>query len=72
MKAELALLLLSSLYWSSNCLLGVDVSQLFTTSTYTCIKNAGYHFAVVRGYCSFGGLDHNAAANLKDAKAAGL
>ena len=54
------------------CVLGVDVSQHFTTSTYTCIKNAGYHFVIIRGYCSFGGVDSNAVSNLNSAKAAGL
>lgn len=52
--------------------LGVDVSQLFTTSTYTCIKNAGYSFVVIRGYCSFGGLDRNAVQGLNNARSAGL
>jgi hypothetical protein len=56
----------------SLCVLGVDVSQLFSTSTYTCIKNAGYHFAIIRGYCSYGGVDANIHSNLNNAKAAGL
>ena len=41
-------------------LLGVDVSQHFSTSTYTCMKNNGYHYAIIRGYCSYGGVDANA------------
>jgi hypothetical protein len=52
--------------------LGVDVSQLFSTSTYECMKKDGYHFAVIRGFCSYGGVDKNAVQNLKNAKAAGL
>lgn len=39
------------------CALGVDVSQLYSTSIYQCIKNSGYSFLVIRGYCSFGGVD---------------
>lgn len=55
-----------------SAVLGVDVSQLFTTSTYQCMKSNGYQFAIIRGYCSFGGIDHNAVQSLKNAKAAGL
>ena len=52
--------------------LGVDVSQLFSTSTYQCMKTNGYYFAIIRGYCSYGGPDHNVVQGLKNAKAAGL
>lgn len=62
-----ALLLVPSL-----CVLGVDVSQLFSTSTYQCIKNSGYQFAIIRGYCSYGGVDAHVVNNLQNAKAAGL
>lgn len=55
-----------------SCVLGVDVSQLFSTATYQCMKNNGYEFAIIRGYCSFGGMDGNIVANLNNAKAAGL
>jgi hypothetical protein len=56
----------------SLCVLGVDVSQLFSTSTYTCIKNAGYSYVIPRGYCSYGGVDANIHSNLNNARAAGL
>jgi hypothetical protein len=52
--------------------LGVDISQLYPTSTYECIKKAGYSFAILRGFCSYGGPDHNAVQGLKNAQAAGL
>ena len=52
--------------------LGVDVSQLFQTSTYQCMKQNGVQFAIIRGYCSYGGHDVNAVQGLKNAKAAGL
>lgn len=52
--------------------LGVDVSQLFPTSAYQCLKSNGYGFTIVRGYCSFGGLDHNAIQSLTNAKQAGM
>ena len=57
---------------SSLCTLGVDVSQLFSTSIYQCMKNNGYSFAIIRGYCSYGGVDPNIVTNLQNAKAAGL
>ena len=57
---------------SSLCTLGVDVSQLFSTSTYQCMKNNGYSFAIIRGYCSYGGVDANIINNLNNARAAGL
>lgn len=66
-----ALIVALSLY-SAECVLGVDVSQLFPTSTFQCIKNNGYSFAIIRGYCSYGGVDHNAVQSLNNARAAGL
>jgi GH25 family lysozyme M1 (1,4-beta-N-acetylmuramidase) len=56
----------------SLCVLGVDVSQLFSTATYTCIKNAGFSYVIPRGYCSYGGVDANIHSNLNNARAAGL
>jgi len=55
-----------------NCFLGVDVSQLFPTSAYQCLKSNGYGFVIPRGYCSYGGVDHNAVQSLTNAKAAGM
>lgn len=60
------------LVYHSTCFLGVDVSQLFSTSAYQCLKSNGYGFTIVRGYCSFGGLDHNAIQSLTNAKQAGM
>jgi len=36
------------------------------------LKKDGFTFAIIRGYCSFGGIDHNAAQSLTHAKGAGL
>jgi hypothetical protein len=71
MKVRLVLLLVALLQ-SFNCYLGVDVSQLFPTSAYQCLKSNGYGFTIVRAYCSFGGVDHNAVQSLTNAKAAGM
>jgi GH25 family lysozyme M1 (1,4-beta-N-acetylmuramidase) len=51
---------------------GVDVSQPFDTSVYQCMKNNGMAFVIIRGYCSYGGVDSHAVAGLQAAKAAGL
>jgi hypothetical protein len=36
------------------------------------MKSNGYSFAIIRGYCSYGGVDANVVQGLKNAKAAGL
>jgi len=36
------------------------------------MKNNGVTFAIARGYCSFGGIDHNAIQSLTNIKSAGL
>ena len=64
--------LLIALIVPSLCVLGVDVSQLFSTSTYQCMKNNGYSFVIIRGWYSFGAVDKNVVSNLNNAKAAGL
>ena len=51
---------------------GVDISQLFSTSTYQCMKNNGMSFAIPRGFYSFGAVDDNVVSNLNNARAAGL
>ena len=63
---------LSVSLYTANCVLGVDVSQLFPTSAFQCMKSNGYGFAIIRGYCSYGGLDRNAVQSLTNAKNAGL
>jgi hypothetical protein len=72
MKNALPIILLICLMTESLCTLGVDVSQLFSTSTYQCMKSNGYNFAIIRGYCSYGGVDPNIVSNLNNARAAGL
>lgn len=57
---------------ATQCTLGVDVSQLFSTGTYQCMHNNGYIFAIIRGYCSYGGVDHNVVQGLQNARSAGM
>jgi GH25 family lysozyme M1 (1,4-beta-N-acetylmuramidase) len=51
---------------------GIDISQATSTATYTCLKNLGYSFAIIRAYRSTGTLDPAASQNLQSARAAGL
>ncbi len=51
---------------------GVDISQAGSLSFMQCIKNGGYSFAIVRGYCSYGAIDNNAKNSLNNAASAGL
>lgn len=66
------LLLVCSLLFSALCTTGVDVSQLYSTSTYSCMKSQGTSFVIVRGYKSSGTVDSYAVANLKNARSAGI
>jgi hypothetical protein len=69
-KLVIGLTCLAMLSQTALAVLGVDISDAF--SDFTCLANQGYQFAIVRGYCSYGGVDANAPQNLKNAKAAGL
>jgi GH25 family lysozyme M1 (1,4-beta-N-acetylmuramidase) len=51
---------------------GIDISQATSTSTFTCLKNLGNTFAIIRAYRSTGSLDANANQNLQNARAAGF
>jgi GH25 family lysozyme M1 (1,4-beta-N-acetylmuramidase) len=51
---------------------GVDVSQPLSAATFHCIMNTHVSFAIIRGYCSYGGLDSHAVASLTAAKSVGL
>lgn len=69
---NLQILLILSLAVGSLCTTGIDVANAITTSAFTCAKNAGYSFAIVRAWRSYGAFDPNVVANLKNAKSAGL
>ena len=49
---------------------GVDLYS--TTADFSCIKNAGYDFAIQRSWHSFGGMDTAAVPNIKKAREAGI
>jgi hypothetical protein len=54
------------------CYLGVDVSQLFPTSAYQCLKNNGYSFVIPRAYYCYGAVDVHVVQTLQNARAAGM
>ncbi len=51
---------------------GVDVSQLTSSSSWSCAKSNGYSFAIVRVYKSTGAADSNGPANINNAWNAGF
>lgn len=51
---------------------GIDIALATSTSTFTCLKNQGSSFAIIRAYRSTGTLDPNANQNLQNARAAGF
>jgi GH25 family lysozyme M1 (1,4-beta-N-acetylmuramidase) len=51
---------------------GVDVSAPTATSSFSCMVNNGYHFAVVRAYRSNGTPDPNGAQTINNARAGGM
>ena len=56
----------------SNSGKGFDISQPMSTSTATCMKNAGYTTMIARAWCSYGAVDTAACTSLNSAKAAGI
>ena len=72
MQKILFVIVVALLVGATKAELGIDVSQLFSVENYTCAKNNGYTFGIVRGYCSFGGLDHNTNQSLENMRKAGL
>ncbi|CAA97800.1 Lysozyme-like protein 5 [Caenorhabditis elegans] len=51
---------------------GIDINSPVSTSTFTCIKNAGFSFIIPRIYHSSGSVDTVGVQNVKNARAAGL
>ena len=65
----IATVLLASVAFATD---GGDVSEYYDSATFSCCKNNGWDFVIVRSYCSFGGVDNNAPNTLAAARAAGL
>eukprot|EP00825_Cyclidium_porcatum_P007979 TRINITY_DN13_c0_g1_i6.p1 TRINITY_DN13_c0_g1~~TRINITY_DN13_c0_g1_i6.p1 ORF type:complete len:217 (-),score=28.94 TRINITY_DN13_c0_g1_i6:340-990(-) len=71
MKFLICLLLLC-LFKINQAVIGVDVSELYSSDTYNCMAANDAQFAIIRGYCSYGGVDDNAVQSLQNAGSAGL
>lgn len=56
----------------SICIEGVELSDLTTTATLYCMKEAHRYFAIARAYLPDGTIDPNLKSNLNNARAAGL
>lgn len=69
MKVSLAVLAALSVQ-VAQATYGVDVSQY--VSSFSCLKGAGFDFAIPRAWCSYGGFDSNVKANIANARAAGF
>jgi len=67
-----AIFALVSILPASEAVSGVDVSQAVSQSAWTCLKNNGNQFGIVRIYRSFGSADPNAATTIKNARSAGI
>ena len=51
---------------------GVDVSQLQSVSSFSCLLSNGYTFVIPRCYTSVGSPDPNVASTVANARAAGI
>ena len=51
---------------------GVDISAGVDSGSFGCMVSNGYTFTIVRGYCSYGGVDPNAVSNIQSAYAGGM
>eukprot|EP01038_Epipyxis_sp_PR26KG_P010203 gene10203-13727_t len=67
LAAAFSLLIASSIAYH-----GVDVSQLTSASSFSCLKSNGYSFAIVRVYCSSGKTDSNGPASINNAWSGGM
>jgi GH25 family lysozyme M1 (1,4-beta-N-acetylmuramidase) len=72
MKDLIYLGLLSSIILCVLSVNGIDIANPTSASTFTCLKNNGNTFAIIRAFRSSGVLDANAVSNLNNARSAGL
>lgn len=69
-KSIASAVLLSLLFETTDAITGVDVSAY--VSQWSCLRSSGFDFAIPRAWCSYGGADPNAVANVNNARAAGF
>ena len=70
--ATFLLLAISSCGYFTAATLGIDVSTSVSSSNFTCLKNAGYDFLIVRAYRSNGSPDSSAINTTANAHKAGI
>lgn len=68
----LSILLVTQLIVVAFAYHGVDVSQRFYSSSFSCLVKSGYSFTVVRVYKSSGQPDSNGPLTISDAWAGGM
>ncbi len=56
----------------SEATLGIDLSTSTSQTAFSCLKNQGYDFLIVRAYQSVGEPDRSASSTITNAKAAGF
>lgn len=66
------LFVLAAIIGSVMATTGVDVSQRTYASSFSCIRDYGYNFAIVRVYQSNGQCDPNGPYTINDAWAGGM
>ena len=78
MKPGISLLLVLNIllsFWlvlPTDATLGVDLSTSASTSVFSCLKNEGYEFVIVRAYESIGKPDSAAVYTIANAMSAGF
>lgn len=56
----------------SEATLGIDLSTSTSKTAFSCLKDQGYEFVIVRAYLSYGEPDRQASTTIANAKAAGF
>jgi hypothetical protein len=72
MKIQTLTALLSLIIVQTLAANGIDIANPISASAFTCLRNQGNTYAIVRAFRSTGALDPNAASNLQSARSAGL
>eukprot|EP00829_Urostomides_striatus_P000836 TRINITY_DN11064_c0_g1_i1.p1 TRINITY_DN11064_c0_g1~~TRINITY_DN11064_c0_g1_i1.p1 ORF type:complete len:255 (+),score=95.98 TRINITY_DN11064_c0_g1_i1:67-831(+) len=70
MQQQMCCLILAAIFAVSSATKGVDYST--RVSDTKCMVKEGYTYAIPRAYCSYGGVDANAVANIKNAWDGGM
>jgi len=72
MRFVLGLVALAACLAVSSATIGVDISSLFDTSGWQCLRDNGYTFAIIRCYCSTGNPDSSCPQSVANAWSGGM